>query len=335
MKTERIITFDYLKGIAIFLVVWCHCIQYIAGNSFNNTFYSIIYSFHMPLFIIISGYLFSRKMDKTIISLITKQFSRLIIPNIVWGGVAISVLSLTTYTTLSLRDIIKLPTFCWFLSSLFVSSIIYVIIYKIGIKNYVAATILLSLGFLLIPGCEFIKFFIPFFGIGLILARTNIMRYVLKWKYIIIGGGLIVILYSLLWSREFYVYCIQNPVYTEFSLPKWSAYFARIIFGSMISIWLMIFVRKIEKKVKYGNVLFNLSRNSLGIYVIHYSLFYVGDAYLSLYVKLSETSVVALMCVVSVVIILFINLMIHYLRINKITRLLFLGENNNRYIFVK
>lgn len=330
MKTERIITFDYLKGIAIFLVVWCHCIQYITGNSFNNTFYSIIYSFHMPLFIIISGYLFSRKMDKTIISLITKQFSRLIIPNIVWGGVAISVLSLITYTTPSLRDIIKLPTFCWFLSSLFVSSIIYVIIYKIGIKNYVAATILLSLGSLLIPGCEFIKFFIPFFGIGLILARKNVMSIVLKWKYIIIGGGIIIILYSLLWSCEFYIYCTQNPTFVEFSLPKWSAYFARIIFGSMISIWLMFFVRKLEMKVKYGDVLSNLSRNSLGIYVIHYSLFYVGGAYLNLYVKLSETSVVALMCVISVVIILFINLIIHYLRISEVTRILFLGEKHNR-----
>lgn len=57
---------DYLKGIAILLVLVGHCVQYGSGAAFlendeywNNIVMKVIYSFHMPLFIAISGYLFS------------------------------------------------------------------------------------------------------------------------------------------------------------------------------------------------------------------------------------------------------------------------------------
>lgn len=44
---ERNITFDILKGIGILLMMWCHLTQ--THNQF-------VYSFHMPLFFLISGY---------------------------------------------------------------------------------------------------------------------------------------------------------------------------------------------------------------------------------------------------------------------------------------
>lgn len=56
---------DYLKGIAIILMLIGHCIQYGSGSVFlidelywENAVMKVIYSFHMPLFIAISGYLF-------------------------------------------------------------------------------------------------------------------------------------------------------------------------------------------------------------------------------------------------------------------------------------
>lgn len=57
---------DFLKGIAIIFVLIGHCIQYGSGEEFlnsgaywDNMTMKVIYSFHMPLFIAISGYLFS------------------------------------------------------------------------------------------------------------------------------------------------------------------------------------------------------------------------------------------------------------------------------------
>ena len=54
---------DILKGYAIILVVLGHSLQYGCGLLPNNQFFSnnifkIIYTFHMPLFVLISGYLF-------------------------------------------------------------------------------------------------------------------------------------------------------------------------------------------------------------------------------------------------------------------------------------
>lgn len=53
---------DIIKGFAIILVIIGHCIQYNYGNNiigfFNNSVVKFIYSFHMPLLMLVSGYLF-------------------------------------------------------------------------------------------------------------------------------------------------------------------------------------------------------------------------------------------------------------------------------------
>lgn len=279
----------------------------------------------MPLFIIISGYLFSKKIDNAISPLIIKQFRRLIIPNIVWGGGALITSVIITSTIPDFVDIIKLPTFCWFLSSLFVCSVIYAIIYRIGIRNYVVATILLSLASLLIPGNEFVKFFIPFFGIGLILERINIVGIRLKWNVIIILGCIIFIAYLFFWSRNFYIYCTQNPSLVDLDATKWVAYFSRILFGCLISIWLILLFEKIGK-IKYDNLLNKLSQNSLGIYVIHYTLFSIFREYITLKLHYNGWIIVVAMFIVSVILVFAINIVIHYLRVKQVTSMLFLGE---------
>lgn len=324
MKTNRIIAFDYLKGAAIFLVVWCHCIQYITKVSFNNTFYSVVYSFHMPLFIIISGYLFSKKLNDPTAQIITRQFKRLIIPNIAWGVIVLVLESISTPP--QLFSILRLPFFCWFLSSLFICSIAYVCIFKLGIKNPIISTILLSVTSLFLEGCEFIKFFIPFFGIGLILAQKDLALRVSNWKYIIVLGGIIFVLYSIFWSREFYIYRTPNPsIIRDSSSFTWVAYCARIFFGSLISVWLISFVRKIGE-LRDGVGLYKLSLNSLGIYVIHFSFFDISQKYFAIHLNYQGLTAVISMLIISFVMIYIINKCIDYLRINEVTRRLFLGE---------
>lgn len=60
-KTDRVLYLDLLKCFAIFLVIWGHSIQYFKSTAyFDEPIYRIIYSFHMPLFMALSGY-FSEK----------------------------------------------------------------------------------------------------------------------------------------------------------------------------------------------------------------------------------------------------------------------------------
>ncbi len=65
-QSQRIYLFDNVKTLAIFLVVIGHAINFLAlsanGNKLEKSLFVFIYSFHMPLFIFISG-LFLKPMD--------------------------------------------------------------------------------------------------------------------------------------------------------------------------------------------------------------------------------------------------------------------------------
>ncbi|MBT8593990.1 acyltransferase [Polynucleobacter paneuropaeus] len=88
---------DIAKGLAIILVILGHTIQGLSENFDDSLGFRVIYSFHMPLFIFISGMVFSIALKKTALektsmqALLTvyltriyRSFVRLIIPFIVW-----------------------------------------------------------------------------------------------------------------------------------------------------------------------------------------------------------------------------------------------------------
>ena len=53
---KRIFLFDNLKFLLIMTVVVGHCVYYMTGNSnIMKSIFIFIYSFHMPLFIYLSG----------------------------------------------------------------------------------------------------------------------------------------------------------------------------------------------------------------------------------------------------------------------------------------
>lgn len=61
MARQRLIYLDTLKGMLIILVVLGHC-----GTALSTGLLSSIYAFHMPLFILVSGYL-SKKTEKNLL----------------------------------------------------------------------------------------------------------------------------------------------------------------------------------------------------------------------------------------------------------------------------
>ena len=85
---------DFIKGIAIILVVFGHSIQFGSGQLFyTNEYYfgdiifRAIYSFHMPLFAVISGYLVYWSIEKrNLKQMFIKQIKGLAVPAIVWNS---------------------------------------------------------------------------------------------------------------------------------------------------------------------------------------------------------------------------------------------------------
>lgn len=89
MAGKRLVWADSLKGLLILLVVLGHALQTTLGKSCDtNHLWNLIYSFHMPAFMAVSGYLAYRKMEMVggsrLLSSIHRRFRQLIVPFSLW-----------------------------------------------------------------------------------------------------------------------------------------------------------------------------------------------------------------------------------------------------------
>ena len=112
---------DALKGVAIMLVVLGHSIQATVPNMDTNWLFCWIYSFHMPLFMFLSGYIaFGRNID------LRKKFRTLVIPFVVWYQISYLLQSLLShhfspYWPFIYRWLISPDWGLWFLWVLFLN----------------------------------------------------------------------------------------------------------------------------------------------------------------------------------------------------------------------
>ena len=86
MSNKRILYFDALKFFAIWLVVLGHYLQEIDCGSVGSYTNQVIYTFHMPLFIMISGF-FAQKGEPSFRNLIIKKTTTLLLPVIIWTAI--------------------------------------------------------------------------------------------------------------------------------------------------------------------------------------------------------------------------------------------------------
>lgn len=183
---------DFLRGGVIFLMLWGHCIQYCSPQSidfFQNICYKFIYSFHMPLFMIISGYLFKKTMeinqDK-----IKKKISSIIQP-LILGNIINYYLSLViNYETINLKSFfggqwLNGMIGLWYLWALLVAVIASYISFKV-IKNTILQLILiviLGVFNLFVPNVNACLYVYPFFVLGFI--SDNILGKIYEYKKIL------------------------------------------------------------------------------------------------------------------------------------------------------
>ena len=206
--SKRDLSLDYIKGILILLVVYGHCLYWLDGNthSFNYIFFpKIIYTFHMPLFIFLSGYFFSVKKNANFYSTVIEKFKKLIIPHFffnvimlipifcLWGtyGHFITRFSNGIITISSLYHYF---TMFWFLWCLFLSCVITNIVHNCtnNKKKGNIILILLSILFLFISKLQIIHIIIDhqhigtmffFFTIGIITHDNSTLFFQKKTKY--------------------------------------------------------------------------------------------------------------------------------------------------------
>lgn len=189
---------DKTKAISILLMIAGHC-----DSIWNTKFFYMIFSFHMPLFFIFSGYFYRPKTNK---ELIKHEINKLIKPYIITAIIAIIFLLLndfqkaTNYAIGALigcmgswNPLIKTNELqagpIWFLLALFWCKIYYNIIQKRYPKHTFLICIILTLIFWKIDekimnlplciGCGFTGLF--FYGSGIILRKRNINNFKYRW----------------------------------------------------------------------------------------------------------------------------------------------------------
>ncbi|MBD5271405.1 MAG: acyltransferase family protein [Bacteroides sp.] len=124
----RILVFDIIKLFAIYLVIWGHCIQHLQNYLFDpwdNPLYRWISSFHMPLFMMISGF-FSARIGLSFKEYALKKFRQLVLPALTFGVVFVISWHFATGGGV-LAQYVKCY---WFLKSAFICSILYFIAEK-------------------------------------------------------------------------------------------------------------------------------------------------------------------------------------------------------------
>lgn len=148
--TTRIAWLDQLRAIAMLLVVLGHC-------ALPKDSVKYIYSFHMPLFFMISGMTFRASKFTSLISLIKDKWRKLIVPHLIMNFLMLP-LWIYTFKILStskpnlitlLKGIFYINSgrfqspsnATWFLAALFIVEILFYLIYKFAKGDYRFLTI--------------------------------------------------------------------------------------------------------------------------------------------------------------------------------------------------
>ena len=211
---ERIVWLDYGKAIAIYLVVLAHTALYKTAEGF-------IYTFHMPFFFFMSGYLFSYSKYPSYMEFVKRRFRQLLVPYVVinmityllWllvlrnvgsdagedvGALSPLIAAVTVNATEMVHDI---PL--WFLAALFMVENLYYQLYR-NARYRVVVTLLLLLLAVLNNTYNTVRlpFCIDISLVALLFYRLgNVMRekgYILfKWYLFVLSAVVTVAVFML------------------------------------------------------------------------------------------------------------------------------------------
>lgn len=195
-NTKRELLFDIIRFYAIVLVVLGHAIQFNNENYLNNYIFKIIYSFHMPLFMFIAGYVSSNSFNKKILDIVKDKFNNLYLPFFISSMIYLSYKS-DFNSSIIINLLIHPDSGYWFLYTLFCIYIIFKALLQFYHWNKLLAAVV-YVGLYTLPSyflaLGLIKFHLTFFIAGyltyhyknFILLFYETHKYLLKYIVIIL-----------------------------------------------------------------------------------------------------------------------------------------------------
>lgn len=304
---ERELLPDILRGFAIILVILGHCIQEGSGIEFkqnamyfSNEWYQFIYSFHMPLFMMISGYFAWDSMERATEKreqwrLLGRRSKAMIIPIFGWTCFDYICIVLTHGMKHPFFDslvifiknfILSMLTNAWFLWAVFWCFII-VFFMHYYLRDSIFLYVVGFLGLFFIPdglGLGAYKYMMPYFiaafyfhGWQNMIKQGKIKDFtwirkitcVSDWIWIA-GFGIMFVILFLFFDENSFIYLSGYKLIGKNVLKQLEIDFYRMLIGFVGSVFFILLWKKIRKLASNYTfpVLSALGRNSLGIYMI-------------------------------------------------------------------
>ena len=344
MTNKRILYWDIIKFFAIFCVTYGHTIQYLnppERSLWNSFMGEWIVSFHMPLFMIVSGYFARSLLKNKLLDTTKRKFIQLFIPSVSTYFLTGIILIFLRHTPF-IEGLQNLLGYCvssyWFLKALFIfyvlTTILYLLWKKIKWLPAICIILLLLLPVKILDYVHCISMY-PFFIVGLLL-----------WKYedAFFKRKKLIILFSLLLYISLSYFYTPKEYNMHDHLFSWNSeylllYFIRILIGISASFICIICIRKLCIKTgenSITNYLAKIGTCTLGIYVFQQNFMVTGKYYCidfvqkinpfkdTIYEFIYYDYIFCLAC--ATIITLICTYMVIIIRKTKYLRLILLGE---------
>lgn len=268
---ERDYYFDNAKFILIFLVVFGHLLRsYIEDYEKILTLYNVIYTFHMPAFIVISGY-FAKGIYKS--GYIGKIAKKLIIPYMLFQLIY-SIFYYFLYQKKALHvDPFDPHWALWFLLSLFCWNLLLLFFakYKANVSITVALLIGLFIGYIdwinnyLSLSRTFV--FLPLFLLGYYLRKEHFYSLIKPHVKILAFLICTIVFFGFYFNPSInYEWLLGSKPYSELDVYSFSAVLTRLGFYILSLIMVFSFFSFVPK----GQYFFTrLGKNTLYVYLLH------------------------------------------------------------------
>lgn len=272
--TSRVFYMDALKCFAIFLVLAGHCIQHLLSSEYaDEPGYRLIYSFHMPLFMMIVGFFFAKGLKKGFFRMVAKKSRQLLLPILAWSVITVPGKQILVGFP-SLQSFVENWIYgLWFLKSAFVCCLLGYFSFSYGNKVVAVGGVLITLcisQLIYIPTLQ-LAYMYPCFVAGGLLMRIDLDS---RFQYVIMWTSLVIFLTTLMF--------LDSSIYTESTGTFNSEFegtifhmealrFYRIIMGISGSLFFILLFKNLlhgVKKSAFRTLVGKIGQYTMAIYIM-------------------------------------------------------------------
>ncbi|MCO7176897.1 acyltransferase family protein [Sporolactobacillus kofuensis] len=264
--------FDNAKFFLILLVVFGHSLTNLKSDSpVINSLYTFIFIFHMPAFILISGF-FSKRFNKQ--GYVKNVLKNTLIPYLIFQTIYSIFYYATGYDKRLTLDLIDPHWTLWFLISILCWKLMIIPFAKLGKWGFPIAVMLgICAGYFDMIGTDYsasrtLAFF-PFFYLGYLLKKEYFMNVLTRVPVKIAGLAVLAGVYlacRYLFPNDLQDWVLHDSSYHAFGLSRTEGSFVRLGVYCVTLLTIFAFMSLIPKR---KCIVTGLGKNTLYIYLLH------------------------------------------------------------------